>query len=117
MNDFYKKFAYFYESEYGLSAREKITNLGIRDIFFYGNSVEIHLERPGLIIGPKCENINKLQEFVTPYKIHIVEVSNSPVYSILNCLNDRCLNCGELLMSPTVKFCCYTCRDENTKKS
>ena len=59
-------------------AREDITMLGITDVNFDGTKVTITLTRPGLLIGRRGENLNKLQSFLyTEYKktikISIVE--------------------------------------------
>lgn len=96
LKTFYKRFAYFYESKYGLGARQKIIDLGIKNIIASQGEVEIYLEHPGRIIGPKGSNIIELMDFFTGQSIRIIEVEN-PTNNILNCLNDRCVQCGEII--------------------
>lgn len=113
---FYKRFAYFYESKYGLVARQKIIDLGIKSIVICENCIEIHLEHPGRLIGAYGQNIENLSNFFEKH-IKIVEVEN-PTNNILNCLNDICIECGELIkekfkspLFPDEIFCSKECVD------
>lgn len=123
LHSFCQKFAYFYESEYGLEARKKITDLGITKITINENHVEICLERPGLLIGKQCQNINKLSDFFSGWTIKITE-SENPTNNILNRLNDRCLICGKEIkeeykcedLNSDANFCSDKCRDEYIKE-
>lgn len=96
LKTFYRRFAYFYESKYGLEARKKIVDLGIKNIVVSQGQAEIYLEHPGRIIGPKSTNITELMNFFEGQSIRIIEVEN-PTNNILNCLNDRCVQCGEII--------------------
>jgi hypothetical protein len=119
LKTFYRLFAYFYESKYGLEARKKIVDLGIKNIVVSQGQVEIYLEHPGRIIGPKGTNITELMNFFAGQSIRIIEVEN-PTNNILNCLNDRCLICGKeikeefkcLDLNSDANFCSDKCRDE-----
>lgn len=117
INDFFKIFALFYEAEYGIMAREEIIKLGIEKVIINNDLIEIHLERPGLLIGKKCSNINKLNSIFEGYNINIKEIDTFQS-KILAYLNDKCSSCGKILTKDTIlknkqdNFCSYLCASD-----
>jgi hypothetical protein len=69
------KIGYFYYEKYGKEAVKIIQNLKIHMISVNINTKEltIKLERPGVLIGVKGENINNLKLFMGIDKINIIE--------------------------------------------
>lgn len=47
-----------------MKAREELSSLGVTEIKASGNRVEITLQRPGLLIGRRGDNIDMLQKFL-----------------------------------------------------
>lgn len=74
-----KKIGEFYlnknEGDYEKAQRE-VQNLGISEVIATGDSVLIKLSRPGLFIGKRGENMDKLGAFLEGKRIHIVEVDS-----------------------------------------
>lgn len=119
LEDFCKKFADFYESEYGIVAQEKIIDLGLSRIIIDGDIIDIYLQRPGLLIGRKNSNIEKIKLLFPYHHIRIFETDNI-TYKIINYLNNRCAYCGSVITEDKKiescsgedrKFCSYECLD------
>lgn len=117
LKDFCKKFADFYESEHGFGAQEKIIDLGLDRVVIDDDIIEIYLQRPGLLIGKKCSNIEKIRLLFPDHYIKIIETDNV-TYKIINHLNNRCAHCGSVITQDKkiesyskedYKFCSYEC--------
>lgn len=66
----------FYEKQNGYDriwTNQQLRALDIQNIVPKEDGVEIHLSRPGLLIGPKGKNIKELEEFLG-CNVRIVEV-------------------------------------------
>ena len=64
-----------------LQTRKEIQILGItRIVLTSDNEIEIHLDRPGLLIGKKGEQINELSEHLKKYGINKIQIIEDDLF-------------------------------------
>ena len=79
------KIGRFYAEKHGwdtAAANKEILSLRISDIVINSDGIEIHLSRPGLLIGRRGTNIEALQRFLG-CRIHIEEVNDISDYMLV----------------------------------
>jgi ribosomal protein S3 len=67
-----------------LQTRKEIQILGItRIVLTSDNEIEIHLDRPGLLIGKKGEQINALSKYMEQYGINKIQILEDNLFEYL----------------------------------